>query len=396
MFHDERAKKIVLLTYYYSPGIKAGGFRAINLSKSLAKTNQVTVITAERGFDNSYTRSRNLRVIRVRMWPRIPISTNNLVMRKIRLLWNKLSMPDSFIGWILFAIWAILKVNRQEGVDVIIATGPPFSTMIAPYFVNIAKKIPYIMDYRDPWTMYEWKLLYDVKKYKRIESAIIKRASLIVKVTEEMGSAFIREANYDKAVEIITNGYSELMYSCKPKELKNKIRIVYAGNYYGGRTVAPLINPLKRLARDRGFAFEFITYGKFTLEDKERITKAGMNGVFFEHRQVSKEVMMKELLDGDILYIHSGDGYEYAIPFKIYDYIAAQRPILAIAGNTEAIGRIVRDHKLGECVINNESAIYNAILQIIETQYEPKRIQKYLWSEITLEYEKAIDKVIGT
>ena len=385
---------IVFVTYYYSPGIAAGGFRFTSIAEELSKINNVTVITAEPNSHCLDTQIDSPEIIRVKMWPRIPIITKNRSIRRIASLWLNYLIPDIYIGWVLFAVLAILKLHTHRRIDTIIATGPPFSTMLIPYLVNIITSIPYIVDYRDPWAMYDWQIPMERVKYKSMEQKIIAKASLIVNVTEEMAKAFQKKNSQGVISRVITNGYKEI-YSSSRREISNRIRIIYAGNYYGGRSIIPLVSAVKKLLVNDGVKIEIVTYGTFTQNDRCFIESAKMSSAFVEEKQVKPNILLQRLLQGDIMYILSGVGYSYAIPFKLYDYMSVQKPILAIAQSNEAIYRVINQYNLGECVSGTGDSVYDGLKKIINSQYYQVDTSKFLWSHIGQEYQKAIELILN-
>ena len=389
-----KQNNIVIVSYYYSPGIAAGGFRFTSIAEELSKINDVTVVTAQADSQCLNTQIDGSKVIRVKMWPRIPIVTKNRVLRKLALLWLNYFIPDVYIGWVLFAVLAILKLHRHKRIDSLIATGPPFSAMLIPYLVNIFTNIPYILDYRDPWAMYDWQIPMKRVKYKAMELKIIAKASLIVNVTEEMEEAFQKKNSRGVLSRVITNGYNHI-YSTARREVSNKIRIIYAGNYYGGRSIIPLVSAIKKLLINDEVKVEVVTYGSFSQSDRCFIEETKMSSAFIEEKQVKPSILIQRLLQGDIMYIHSGIGYSYAIPLKLYNYISVQKPILAIAKSDEAIFRVVNKYNLGECVPGTDESVYNGIKKIINSQYFQVNTKKLLWSNIGQEYQKAIELILN-
>ena len=120
-----------------------------------------------------------------------------------------------------------------------------------------------------------------------------------------------------------------------------------------------------------------------------------MSSTFIEKKQVNPSILIQRLLQGDIMYIHAGVGYSYAIPFKLYNYISVQKPIFAIAKRDEAISRIINQFNLGECVSETDDSVYNGLKKIIDSQYYQVDTKKFLWSNIGLEYQEAIELVLS-
>src|SRR5260221_744257 len=75
------------------------------------------------------------------------------VMERLSRVWDLLfSLPDEWSGWIPPALAAGLMRARRA--DLILATGPPFSGIVAAAVLAKASHRPLVLDYRDPWTTF--------------------------------------------------------------------------------------------------------------------------------------------------------------------------------------------------------------------------------------------------
>lgn len=386
----DRKLNILIISFYYPPGIAAGGFRMSCLATHLSKKIDITVITAENQKEEQSI--NNVEIIRAAMCPKWPLKQTNRVIKGLVRFWRKNSVPDPFVGWVIFAVLAALKVNRRKTIDIIVATGPPFSVMIIPYVINKLVRIPYILDYRDPWTMYKWSIPIDRARFRKIEERIIKNAKLVVNVTKRMNEEYVRESGYKQA-KIITNGY-ENRHVENEETNASIIRIVYAGNYYGGRSLIPLVIPIRQMMEERCLKIEVTSYGKITQTDTEYIHKMGMCKSFIEREQVPREEILERIKEYDIMYIHAGKGYEYAIPYKMYDYMAVQKPILAIANKKTEIYEVINEYALGICSDDDTYSVKQALGKIVLSEYKPKKTDRYYWTEIAKEYFLTISECI--
>jgi hypothetical protein len=61
-------------------------------------------------------------------------------------------LPDARVGWVPFAAWRGARLSRQRGIDALLTTGPPHSAHLAGLAIRRAGRLPWVADFRDPWT----------------------------------------------------------------------------------------------------------------------------------------------------------------------------------------------------------------------------------------------------
>jgi len=61
-------------------------------------------------------------------------------------------IPDARLLWIKPSVKFLLKYLTGNPVDIIISTGPPHSMHIIAMKLNESLKLPWVADFRDPWT----------------------------------------------------------------------------------------------------------------------------------------------------------------------------------------------------------------------------------------------------
>jgi len=82
-------------------------------------------------------------------------------------------IPDARKGWIPYAVKAAEKILALEPIDAIISTGPPHSTHLAAWQLKQKFKLPWIADFRDPWTsVYYNRFFPRSDKSKRKDKAL--------------------------------------------------------------------------------------------------------------------------------------------------------------------------------------------------------------------------------
>ena len=129
---------------------------------------------------------------------------SNRMFRIIYMVMFLLRLPDRYIKF-------SLALPYDYKPDLIIATGPVFTNFILAYVEAIRFKVPFIIDYRDPWSMNDdYYTKYSLIKLINLllEKVIIVKATKVVVTSNRMKSEMIKQryCNSDK-IEVIMNGY---------------------------------------------------------------------------------------------------------------------------------------------------------------------------------------------
>jgi glycosyltransferase involved in cell wall biosynthesis len=119
-------------------------------------------------------------------------------------------IPDPRCWWIRPSVKYLYKYLARHPVDAIITTGPPHSMHLIGHKLHIKTHIPWIADFRDPWTeVFYFKHLKLTgparRKHLKLEQKVIDDASSLIVVSEKMKSDFAKRTS--TPIKVITNGY---------------------------------------------------------------------------------------------------------------------------------------------------------------------------------------------
>ena len=133
------------------------------------------------------------------------------------------------------------------------------------------------------------------------------------------------------------------------------VNIVYTGSIYGGREdPTKLFQALAELIRDGEVDREAIAvdfYGRFEEWLEKEIKKYGLVGVAEQHGIISPEDSRQAQREARILWLMKWeDPKEFGvIPGKLFEYMAARRPIMATGGHNDEVSKILADIQMGAC-----------------------------------------------
>ncbi|REJ80071.1 MAG: hypothetical protein DWQ44_08870 [Bacteroidetes bacterium] len=137
-----------------------------------------------------------------------------------RMIRGNVFLPDARKGWNLYAIAEARKIISTSKVDVIISTGPPHSTHLAGMKLKAEFRLPWIADFRDPWTeVYYNKMLYRSswanERDRKMEKEVLEKCDVVLTVGPGMASSLESKLPFEMRgkVKYIYNGYDEEVFT---------------------------------------------------------------------------------------------------------------------------------------------------------------------------------------
>ena len=212
-----KKRKVLLIAYYFPPAGGSAVRRIIAFVTYLSRLGwDVTVLTARKE-DYSLTDPSllavipdNVTVCRTRapdpytLFARVSgsekedvdIATltspddNYTFLQKMAVVIRKVFfIPDARLGWITFLIRAGSRIIKKEKIDIILASSPPFSTALGAGLLSKLTAVPWVSDYRDPWTgayFYLPRPAFSSKVEEALEQWLLKSAAGIITINKQI------------------------------------------------------------------------------------------------------------------------------------------------------------------------------------------------------------------
>jgi glycosyltransferase involved in cell wall biosynthesis len=403
-----RMKRILIVSFYFPPSPKVGGKRFAFISQILKRTYpELHVLTLKKKYisEKDNTISWGGKTHRTAMLPPYPVVITNFYKRVWCHLWSRyLCLLDDYSGWIFPALIKGIRTIKTNKIDLVIATGPPASAQVVGFLLSLITKTSLILDYRDPWVIpnLNSKKKLQIKIKPLVERLSIRRAIAIVFCSRIMMEEF--KADLGKTINapchVVPNGFHS-KDAIHPLSLGNaKKNMVYAGNFYGERSIGLLTNAFLQILSEGSItkeSFCFHVFGNTILnEDRRLVRKSGLKDIIKFHPPVSYKRMIRYLKYADILLLLSGSDVRYAIPYKIYDYLSVKKPIFAIAPENSAVAEIMSQIDCGRLasIDNEDSILKNLRAMLMENpDYSFSGAEQYTWHNIGNRYIEVIDRI---
>ena len=291
-----------------------------------------------------------------------PVNAQNKSFLQKVAMWvrGNLFLPDPRCMWIRPSVNYLKKYLKEHPVDLIVTTGPPQSMHIIG--MKLARKtgLPWIADFRDPWTkIFYFKHLSMTRAterwHKKMEKKVLDAASAVVAVSPLVQQEF--QEMTQTPVELITNGFDECDFagaaSTEAAGGKDKDFIItHTGLFAADGNPTVLWETLReKCMKDPVFKerLKIKLIGKTDRQITESIEAAGLGDNLTDmgyqpHDKAVEEQRRASLL---ILPLRKEPEYKAVLPGKLYEYLASWRPVLGIGQPDGAMSMILNTTKTG-------------------------------------------------
>jgi len=401
-------RTVLIISYWYAPSPAVGAKRFSFLAREFTRMGyDVHVVTNDQRDDWKIDGSLPIagHVHRCAAPLRLPLMGKGRLRRLVNALLRRLLAP---VGWEI--LWAgaatrkALKVARNLPPGVVIATTPAHAAIIAG--ARVARRLdwPLIVDYRDPWSAHQWprwrRSAFAQWAARRLERRLLDRSAARVLNTPAMHAAFTRAfpmlnpgTNF-----VIPNGFEARAAAPLPPT-SGPIVCAHAGEIFKGRSLVPVLKAAASLrARFPSRPVRVITYGDLPPVELARIQAEHLEDLLEVRPRVPFAALFAELQRAHLLLAVVGEHMAYSTPYKVYDYMAAGRPILGIAPAGAALFGLLAESGAGLCVDRDDVAgIEHAIEHFMGGDVTPMRarVERYRWPNLAQQYRAVIEKVAG-
>ena len=291
-----------------------------------------------------------------------PVNAQNKSFLQKVAMWvrGNLFLPDPRCMWIRPSVSYLKKYLKEHPVDLIVTTGPPQSMHIIG--MKLARKtgLPWIADFRDPWTkIFYFKHLSMTRAterwHKKMERKVLDAASAVVAVSPLVQQEF--QEMTQTTVELITNGFDECDFAgaacTEAAGGKDKDFIItHTGLFAADGNPSVLWETLRdKCIKDPVFKerLKIKLIGKTDRQITESIEAAGLGDNLTDmgyqpHDKAVEEQRRASLL---ILPLRKEPEYKAVLPGKLYEYLASWRPVLGIGQPDGAMSMILNTTKTG-------------------------------------------------
>jgi glycosyltransferase involved in cell wall biosynthesis len=275
-------------------------------------------------------------------------------------LFTLLSIPDKYLGWYPSAMKAIDTLIKETGApDIIYASASPYTSLIIASAVAKKYNIPWIAEFRDLWSDNHYRPKYKIGQY--IEKRTLRNASHIVTVSDNLANKLRKR--YQKPISVVYNAFDKYDFTFvknSHSEKRTRLQIVYTGTLHDEyQNLDPLVNAMRK-SKQLQDRYKIFFYGDGFEKVKRKISALKLDHCFEFSSRVNRRLSLEKQCGADILLFLSWNDEKQngILTGKLFEYIGASRPILAIGERREAASDIIVNNSFG-IFTDNEIGIYN-------------------------------------
>lgn len=274
-------------------------------------------------------------------------------------------IPDSYAPWAKVATQECLRICGQHKIHAIYTTLPPFSSVSVGHDLRRQTGLPWVVDYRDLWygdVLREWLPEWRKRLELRIEKRLLRDADLIVTVSEPKTAYMQRlHPHVTARWETLTNGYDIELYDSRERTRpvgQDYVEFVYTGRLFKNRRGYAFAEALGRIRQTDPAMAENVRVrilGGVEPDIRARydeiLTKYGIAHLYDFAGDVSYTAAMNAQVNCDylLLIVDTGETSDGVIPGKLFEYVAARRPMFALC-DPGATQQIIERAGLGKAV----------------------------------------------
>jgi glycosyltransferase involved in cell wall biosynthesis len=425
-------RKLLIISYYWPPAGGPGVQRWVKFSKYLDRADYAChVVTVDEQHASYPTLDKTLEkdiepsinVTKTRSFEALKVFAS--VFKKERIPYagipdkNKMSaigklalyirsnffIPDARKGWNKYALAACKEIIEKEKIDLIVTTSPPHSTqLIGLALKKQFPKLKWVADLRDPWTdiYYYPKLSHtesSKQKDRELEKEVLLNADLITTVSADLKRMYLEKSDKISAdkIQILPNGFDTDDFAKVSTQTNNKFTITHTGTINSNYNISGFLQAFKKLDADVNVKF----IGNVDPLIKQQLSSAIPIVEFTPY--VSHEEAIKLMCNADLLLLAIPDNKDNKgiLTGKLFEYLAAQKPILCLGPPNGDAAYIIRDCGAGKTYSFEDAdnillylqSVHGKWLQNKDTKLTSTLYRKYSREELAIQFSALIQKI---
>jgi len=424
-----------MICYYYPPFVTAGTERSAKFAKYLPLSGYVPhILTTTIGgagtndSQNSVHRATELLAVHRRVTKRVSRSNTHLsnsragdanearVLRRIKsFLLEWMVIPDAQIGWFPSAVRLGRRMLRHNDLDLIYSSSPPETSHLIACCLSHLTGRPLVADFRDGWAFESLKTSVRTNRYRRsiegaLEKTVVRSSDAIITASPPITEYFRHRYGLPPTRAVtITNGYDPEDYVDMAATEPPSFTITHTGTFSKSRsTTSPYwffqaIHELLQEHQGLKQELHITLVGNLNHDEKRWISDFRLQSVVHCVGQVSREESLRYQLTSTVLLLVTSPADRSTVTSKLFEYLAARKPILALAQGTAAAEILSAVHTGSIVSPTDVEAIKRAIIALyaqweggeLGVHIDPAKLQQFDRRELTRQLAEVFDRVLA-
>jgi glycosyltransferase involved in cell wall biosynthesis len=356
-------------------------------------------------------------------------------------------IPDTAITWIRPAVRRAREIARRRQIALVYTSVKPHSVAIIGLMLKRALGVPWVIDFRDPWTQY-FLATFPTRLHFRLEQwlerFLLRRADHIITITPTARENLLSWCKFlsPERVSVITNGFDDEDFDAPAKRAatNGSFRFVYSGVFCGAPldtagsqpnlserawrglrrwfsytprrfdrlTHSPkfLLDALRDLFNEKPELqgkIKLLHIGPFDKANSDYARKLGIENALEAPGYVSHSRAVELVSSADALFFCLADSEtgerNDCVPQKVYEYLGSRRPVLALTPEGDARDFFSRAGTAVVCDPRSISEIKAGIVALAQGSFEPHSneefIRRFQRRSLTRQLATVFDRVLA-
>ena len=320
-------------------------------------------------------------------------------------------VPDPKRFWIKPSVRYLKNYISNNRIDAIVSTGPPHSVHLIAQKVSESTGVPWLADFRDPWTkMYNFKYMghtsFVKKIHARLEHGVVASADAVVTVSGTIANE-LQQLRPDNKVHVITNGFDSADFDTSAGEPVTSFSIVYTGLFVKTQNpailwevISDMCSTNSRFAND----LKIVLIGNIDSSVIEDIEKHSLSTYLTHEGYLPHHKVISCQKKAAILLLAGGEEPESRgiMTGKFFEYLAAQRPILGFGPKGGDMDIALAESGHGEMfAYDNKKGVADWLGEMYQRYLDGKlesvkgNIEKYSRKELTAAMALVLDSIVN-
>ncbi len=373
---------ILIISYYFYPNIRIASFRIDAFAKYFRQAgHNVTVIAAGEmdetrqwnGCEVHYIKDPIISdtelqgLIINRRWP---------IRRILKGVENRLLSNTAL--WGLKTKVIVNKLLRQQSFDVVLSTYCPMT----PHKIVLDLKEKYnffwIADIRDEISTHPYISKRTARRLKPFEKSVLQNADLVVSVSKPIIDDLKKICHHDRYL-VIKNGYDYAEYH--GVNFQPRFTMAYIGNFSEFITPHKWFKAFAELIKENRIPADSIIKIIGSLKYYEEPPELKDNVIRIP-KVAHEEAIRMSTTETDVLVMMHPSGRKGVYSGKVFDYLASNKPILALYDPDDVVGELIAETKAGFVVDESDhEGIKKAIIKCYEI-WKNQEVLSRDWNKI--------------
>jgi glycosyltransferase involved in cell wall biosynthesis len=368
------AVKVLLVTFYFPPAGGAGVPRFLKLAEHLPELGIETHVLAPDDpkwlhRDDSLQSPPAATVHRAKnLGPRARRPAEELAAAhglarlglRAQLFLRGLLVPDASVVWAAKAAPTAVRLVRREGIDVVITTSPPGSVNLVGAAVRRLTRARWVADLRDSIASHPQRRR-QIRGERLLARHVARHADAVVAASDAI-AAEMQALGPPRRLEMIANGCDFEDFEGLEYRPGDRLRVTHAGSFFGRRDPRPFLEALAKADGDVMARF----VGGFPSAYREHAQRLGLADRIevVSHRSRAEVLALQR--DSDALLLLIPENERGVLSAKVFEYLAAERPILAVVPPDGEAAALIRGTGAGTVVAPDDVDGMAAVLSELD------------------------------